>query len=66
VRSPNTEGDLVGRTVFLDTNGNSLLDVGEPQTKTDGGMTSGVIVVEGKVISGRACGSGGQNGCMGA
>jgi alcohol dehydrogenase (cytochrome c) len=31
------------------------------QTKTDGGMTSGVIVVEGKVISGRACSPVGAN-----
>ena len=31
------------------------------QTKTDGGMTSGVIVVEGKVLSGRACSPVGAN-----
>ena len=31
------------------------------QTKTDGGMTSGVIVVDGKVISGRACANVGSN-----
>ena len=31
------------------------------QTATDGGMTSGVIVVEGKVISGRACAPVGEN-----
>jgi uncharacterized delta-60 repeat protein len=31
------EPDLVGRTVFLDTNGNNKLDPGEPQAKTDGG-----------------------------
>jgi alcohol dehydrogenase (cytochrome c) len=31
------------------------------ETKTDGGMTSGVIVVEGKVISGRACSPVGAN-----
>jgi uncharacterized delta-60 repeat protein len=34
VQNP-TEPDLVGRTVFLDSNGNSKLDPGEPQTKTD-------------------------------
>jgi PQQ-dependent dehydrogenase (methanol/ethanol family) len=31
------------------------------ETKSSGGMTSGVIVVEGKVISGRACGGAGEN-----
>ena len=31
------------------------------ETKTDGGMTSGVIVVEGKVLSGRACSPVGAN-----
>jgi alcohol dehydrogenase (cytochrome c) len=31
------------------------------ETKTTGGMTSGVIVVEGKVISGRACSPVGEN-----
>jgi alcohol dehydrogenase (cytochrome c) len=36
------------------------------ETKTTGGMTSGVIVVEGKVISGRACGGSGVNCYIGA
>jgi alcohol dehydrogenase (cytochrome c) len=31
------------------------------ESKTTGGMTSGAIVVEGKVISGRACGGAGEN-----
>lgn len=31
------------------------------EAKTTGGMTSGAIVVEGKVISGRACGGAGEN-----
>lgn len=31
------------------------------EAKTPGGMTSGAIVVEGKVISGRACGGAGEN-----